>query len=815
MADNNIKIKTEIQTKQAEVQLATLENRMSKTAAKAESLRQSMSKLEGKRIATKEYEDISNQIAKASSEIEKLIDKQQKMAEAGKQGTPAFEAIDQKITELGNELRYAKGELQDLVSKGQAFTLGEDTEKYQRMQSQLQGVNNEMDIQNQKQGIMIDKMKANEKQTSKLASALSKARKFLSGFGSLMSKAFKSTGNSLKSNLMSVLKYTIGIQTLFALFRKLKSVAVDTFKEMAKQVPEVNEDISSMKTALNGLKASVGTMLQPLLSAVSGLITTIINKVTLLANAIGGLFARLTGQNYIYKATAAQEDYAKSLEGTGKSAKKTAKQLAAFDELNVINTQDDDAGGGGGSTPSATYSKEMIPEGIANIADTLKEMWNNGDFTSLGTMLGTKLQEALNNIPWEKIQATAEKAGKSLATLINGFVEVPQLGFDLGKTLGEGLNTAIYAIRGFLDNLHGMNVGAFIADMFNGLLTSVDWGAIGHDISELISKVLEMITGFLMNLDYDAIGTAISDLIKGVDWIKLIGELAMALAALVSGAFSLLFSLTGSVFDLIGDGFKALGMDSVAGFFYGMAENLRTSAKWLREWISTYIIEPIKNFLGIHSPSTVFAEIGKFLIEGLILGIKNMTEKIRTIFLNIKTMISTILLGVKEAWTKIWTAMKTTVVSIFEGIWGAIKSYINYIISGIEKMANGIISGVNFIIKCMNNLNFDIPDWIPSIGGKSLGFSIPEMSQVSIPRLAQGAVIPPNREFMAVLGDQKNGTNIEAPLDTIKEALRDTLMQFNNNSGDIVVQIDGYEVFRAVRTQSKIFTKTTGVKAFS
>ena len=73
----------------------------------------------------------------------------------------------------------------------------------------------------------------------------------------------------------------------------------------------------------------------------------------------------------------------------------------------------------------------------------------------------------------------------------------------------------------------------------------------------------------------------------------------------------------------------------------------------------------------------------------------------------------------------------------------------------VELAINGIIDGVNLLISALNTIHFDIPDWVPLIGGKSFGISIPPVSYVTLPRLAEGAVIPPNREFMAVLGDQK------------------------------------------------------------
>ena len=89
----------------------------------------------------------------------------------------------------------------------------------------------------------------------------------------------------------------------------------------------------------------------------------------------------------------------------------------------------------------------------------------------------------------------------------------------------------------------------------------------------------------------------------------------------------------------------------------------------------------------------------------------------------------------------------------------------------------------------------------------------------SLPHLAQGAVIPPNREFLAVLGDQKHGTNIEAPLDTIKQAVAEVLAQVNvGGSGgriEVPVIIDGREVARAVRDAESSMGKQTVFGGFA
>ncbi len=90
-------------------------------------------------------------------------------------------------------------------------------------------------------------------------------------------------------------------------------------------------------------------------------------------------------------------------------------------------------------------------------------------------------------------------------------------------------------------------------------------------------------------------------------------------------------------------------------------------------------------------------------------------------------------------------------------------------------------------------------------------------SGVRIPHLAQGAVIPPNKQFLAMLGDQRNGTNIEAPLDTIKQAFVDVLSNVRGNDNqDIVINIDGREVMRAMVKRNNEYKKQhNGVSALA
>ncbi len=90
---------------------------------------------------------------------------------------------------------------------------------------------------------------------------------------------------------------------------------------------------------------------------------------------------------------------------------------------------------------------------------------------------------------------------------------------------------------------------------------------------------------------------------------------------------------------------------------------------------------------------------------------------------------------------KNWDTVKEKAVSIWNAIKDTIKGVINSILEGIESMCNGVIKGINFVINALNGLHFDIPDWVPELGGKTFGFNIPTLSTVTLPRLAKGGIV--------------------------------------------------------------------------
>lgn len=107
----------------------------------------------------------------------------------------------------------------------------------------------------------------------------------------------------------------------------------------------------------------------------------------------------------------------------------------------------------------------------------------------------------------------------------------------------------------------------------------------------------------------------------------------------------------------------------------------------------------------------------------------------------------------------------------WQGLSDGLKGSVNSVIGFLNALLSGVAGAINGVVRAVNKLSFTVPQWVPGLGGQTLGFSLRTVTTPQIPYLAQGAVLPANRPFLAVVGDQRHGTNVEAPLATIQEAV--------------------------------------------
>lgn len=162
---------------------------------------------------------------------------------------------------------------------------------------------------------------------------------------------------------------------------------------------------------------------------------------------------------------------------------------------------------------------------------------------------------------------------------------------------------------------------------------------------------------------------------------------------------------------------------------------------------------------------------------------------------------------VKELWGKIKSFWDTYIAPVFTAQWWADlgKRALNGLIGVIERGLNYLIDKINSFIGGISNITSAVGDLFGA------DWSLQKIPRVTIPRLARGAVIPPNREFMAILGDQKRGVNIETPLDTMIEAFKTALADGGyggETSVNFTIELDGDTLYKGVK---KAENRRTGV----
>ena len=171
-------------------------------------------------------------------------------------------------------------------------------------------------------------------------------------------------------------------------------------------------------------------------------------------------------------------------------------------------------------------------------------------------------------------------------------------------------------------------------------------------------------------------------------WLGLLESLATALVSIIVQIPSIIVGAIGGISDLLASLFEAIGLDSIAGFFRGIGDAMRDAGSWLKENLVDPVVNWVKNLFGIHSPSTVFAEIGTFLIDGLKQGISNAWHKITDFF-------SGVIEKLKTFFSNAWSSIKSTATTAWTGIKGVISSAWNGIKSGVSSACNTVKTGIS------------------------------------------------------------------------------------------------------------------------
>ena len=337
-------------------------------------------------------------------------------------------------------------------------------------------------------------------------------------------KNSKKLNGSMGSGLKTILKYGLGIRSLYVLFNKVRNAIKEGFKNLAQYSDEVNSSLSALKSSITQLKNSLATAFAPILTVIAPILTRFINLLSQATTYVGMFFAALTGKKSFNKAVAVQEDYASSLGDTADNAKEALRYLSGLDEIRTFTKDKEDSGGYQGPTTEEMFEEVEIPSFINDWVNEFKKAWENADFTEIGTIVGTKLKNALDGINWDNIYQTAKNFGKGLATFLNGLIS-PEFFGSIGKTIASALNTAIYAVLSFGKNFDFENLGRSIASGINNFFETFDFEALAQTTNLWIKGALTAAATLLKETDFELIGNKIGEFISSIDWIGILDGL--------------------------------------------------------------------------------------------------------------------------------------------------------------------------------------------------------------------------------------------------------------------------------------------------
>lgn len=312
--------------------------------------------------------------------------------------------------------------------------------------------------------------------------------------------------------------------------------------------------------------------------------------------------------------------------------------------------------------------------------------------TGVRTMLQS-INAAITNFDWAGV-------GGKIADFING-IDWSGIFSDLVTLIGNLLIGALNLLNGFVSKVDWKGLADEIWRCLESLVTDIDWDGFGASLGQFLSNTITGILTFVGSLftDHDwgamiqdlcgSLGTALCSLIENIDWMGILATLTTALVGIIVQIPSIIVGALGGIADILASIFEAIGLDGVAGFFKGIGDAMRSVGTWLKENLVDPVVNWVKDLFGIHSPSTVFAEIGGYLIEGLLQGIKNVWQSIVNFFTGavegLKNLLSGAWEGIKSAASTAWNGIKNTI----SGAWNGIKSVAS---SGWEAVKSGVSS---------------------------------------------------------------------------------------------------------------------------
>lgn len=540
--------------------------------------------------------------------------------------------------------------------------------------------------------------------------------------------------------------------------------------DLARTLDSPSNQLRQLKSQVQQLGITFGSFFMPVLQAVIPYVTAFAKVITYALNSLSKFLG--------LKSTSASSETAKvssnigavgsGLDDANKSAKKLKGTLAGFDEMNVLqdNSSDSGSSGGGGAVGGDIgFDLSEYDAGLDQInskVDTIVENMKNA-FTSVGDVVKSIWKS-------EPIQAWAG-AITSYAQLVYNYFT------SLGTMFGENMMLTWSNIE--------LNVGTAITNMTT--LWTTFWTDIDKGIQTWGQPIIDGVTGVFNSIWKDAIDPAVQQMSKiWADFSKILVDLwnehGKPLIDNVGEFATNIIGLFQSIWDNVLEPIVTPFLETLSWLW---DEHLSKMVTAIGDFVGSVVngaleiynkfIDPIlKWLLDKLAPAWAFLSTTVIGIVGTIVGvISDLITGITKILTGIVNFIVGIFTG---NWRKAWDGVK----SIFTGIWDALTGVVKGVINVIIDVLNGFVGGIN-------KIGFDVPDWVPVIGGKRWGFNVPK-----IPKLAQGGIV--DKPTYAMIGEA--GTEAVMPLerntgwiDKLADKLADKIGSAGGSPIQLVVKI--------------------------
>ena len=493
------------------------------------------------------------------------------------------------------------------------------------------------------------------------------------------------------------------------------------------------------------------TVLTPAVKVLNQVVSSLISVASAVNEVVSSMFGTQQAVTGSISESVAEQDA--MTEATKETAKAQKGLLAGFDEINKMGSNSESDGGsmdmGSFALPSAAQTPEAATPAASPILTFFEEL--------MTTMQPTI--DAFGRL-WERLQPIAAWTGGALVDFYNNFL-VP-LGVwalnDAVPLILDRISAALDALsvvwakvqpglqwlwENFLVPIGNYVVTEVVPAFFDGLNGLFEtfgniWAKVQPGLDWLWTNFLQPVAEWTGGVILDVL-SKIADACRAFgDWCR-DNQTVIEDIAIVVGAFALAFGLVNTAIG-IWNAIAAIATTVTTAFGAAVA----------------FLTSPV---------GLVVLAIGA-LIAIVVLLVKHWDE--------VKEAAGKCWEWIKQTWEKVASWFDKNIIS---PISTGFKNFINGLIGGVESFVNFFIRGINNVIGALNALSVSIPDWVPGLGGKKFGFNISAIKEIKLPRLATGAVVPPNREFMAMLGDNKKETEVVSPLSTMKQAMLEALRE--------------------------------------